>query len=569
MVRYAYNLNGILNDAQTIGVDQVNHAHRCFHCDQPVFFRKEHLKHSQRGFSYSVLPHFVHEHEKDECVSNNFVSSKRGEGENHRGGKKEFQYVLNQSLKAYYPNDGFATKTEFRFDNHRRADVALIDKYNLGILIGEIQTSPMSLDEIGIRNEKDRMNGIGRSVWAFGNLPNLPVYIRRALKDDSIVLAFEEVETKILKYTITNKRTGIPTNLKKTVESYFKFNQHTKDAIIPPHFTTDIAAIIIYDAIKQREELRKNRKFFDMGASNNNALDSLINQQLKQPYFNNNDTDNSLYDTNVSSLSSKQLELESVKLVCRTSKGIGVAIEFDTDKELVKVVLVGGSKNSPQKMKFKDVFVSREDHDHSLGLKEKRNRSKNTENTQSIYSNYNTDEYEVSNEQLIILNEYISPVMPCNQDIVNTITPIQSDGSEHDLNLKPEPILNTNTGVTEIKEGDGFVLLRPIPLGVTVDNETNQDSPSRIIENNGANDDLNPKLASDQHESVKLLPELNIYKLGDKVKYKHPVTGWVDAIFKGFHTPELAPKGSKWSFMEISINGKLHKAYSLNQIKLA
>lgn len=59
------------------------------------------------------------------------------------------------------------------------------------------------------------------------------------------------------------------------------------------------------------------------------------------------------------------------------------------------------------------------------------------------------------------------------------------------------------------------------------------------------------------------------YKAGDRIKYKHPSHGWIDAIFEGFHTPELAPTGSKWSFIEVSIGGKLHKAYSLNQIKLA
>lgn len=35
------------------------------------------------------------------------------------------------------------------------------------------------------------------------------------------------------------------------------------------------------------------------------------------------------------------------------------------------------------------------------------------------------------------------------------------------------------------------------------------------------------------------------YKAGDRIKYKHPSHGWIDAIFEGFHTPELAPIGSK------------------------
>ena len=42
------------------------------------------------------------------------------------------------------------------------------------------------------------------------------------------------------------------------------------------------------------------------------------------------------------------------------------------------------------------------------------------------------------------------------------------------------------------------------------------------------------------------------YKTGDRIKYKHPSHGWIDAIFEEFHTPELAPIGSKWSFIEVS-----------------
>ena len=57
------------------------------------------------------------------------------------------------------------------------------------------------------------------------------------------------------------------------------------------------------------------------------------------------------------------------------------------------------------------------------------------------------------------------------------------------------------------------------------------------------------------------------YKVGDKVEYKHPSDGWLKGVFAGFHTPGLAPPGCRWSFMEICINGKLHKAYSLNQIR--
>lgn len=59
------------------------------------------------------------------------------------------------------------------------------------------------------------------------------------------------------------------------------------------------------------------------------------------------------------------------------------------------------------------------------------------------------------------------------------------------------------------------------------------------------------------------------YKIGDNIKFNHPSHGWIDAIFEGFHIPGLAPAGFKWSFIEVSIKGKLYKAYSLNQIKIS
>ncbi|ATW59355.1 hypothetical protein Cl131_gp087 [Aphanizomenon phage vB_AphaS-CL131] len=60
------------------------------------------------------------------------------------------------------------------------------------------------------------------------------------------------------------------------------------------------------------------------------------------------------------------------------------------------------------------------------------------------------------------------------------------------------------------------------------------------------------------------------FKNGDKIQYKHPkADGWVEAIFHEFYTPGLAPTGAKWSFIELSVKGKLFKAFSLNQIRLS
>lgn len=60
----------------------------------------------------------------------------------------------------------------------------------------------------------------------------------------------------------------------------------------------------------------------------------------------------------------------------------------------------------------------------------------------------------------------------------------------------------------------------------------------------------------------------NSYSQGDKIEYKHPkASGWVEAIFQNFYTPSLAPKDSKWSFIEILVKGKPFKVFSLEQIR--
>lgn len=578
MVRCAWDSKEILVDAQRTSA--TNDFFECVFCGKPLFFKAGHSRENQKGSRYYVSPHFFHEREGSECLSDNFVSSKRGEGEHHRVAKKEAFDVLNQTTKIYYPKDGFTAKTEFCYEN-RRADVALIDKDNAGFLNIEIQTSPIPFQQVTVRTLKDKINGVGETVWAFGDISNQPEFINTALQYSSSAQAFEAVVTHERHYKRKDKKTGIVYNEVENWAWYPKFNQHTNIKIPPVNVTTDTTALMIYDAIKQREELQKNPKFFDMGASSNNSVmsEETIDRLLREFNTSNSDDDNNLYDTKVSSLSIKELESESIQLFCKTPQGIGIATEFDGDKKRVKVALIGKDKKTQKWMKPQEVFVSKKDRDYSIGLKQKRNRKTQEDQDyidytqkdqhQSNYGEAFEDRFEDYDVRIIEVAERHEVFMPCNQDIVNTVTPIQSDDNEHDLNLKPKPIPNSNTVVTEIKEGDGFVLLRPIPLGVTVDNGINQGSPNRIIENNGVNDDLNPKIVGDQHQSVKPLPELSIYRLGDKVKYKHPVTGWVDAIFKGFHTPELAPKDSKWSFMEISIDGKLHKAYSLNQIKLA
>lgn len=524
MTRCAWDSKEILVDAQRINA--TDDFFECVFCGKPLFFKGGHPRENQRGLRYYVSPHFFHEREGGECLSDNFVSSKKGEGEHHRAAKREASDVLNETTKIYYSKDGFATKTEFCYEG-RRADVALIDKDNAGFLNIEIQTSPIPLPQVTLRTLKDKINGVGETVWAFGDISNRPELINTALQYSSSAQAFEAVVTHERHYKRKDKKTGIVYDEVEDWAWYTKFNQHTSTRIAPVDVTTDVTALMIYDAIKQREELRKNPKFFDMGASSNSSVmsEEAIDRLLREFNISNSDDDNNLYDTKVSSLSIKELESENIQLFCKTPEGIGIATEFDGDKKRVKVALIGKNKKTQKWMKPQEVFVSKKDRDYSIGLKQKRNRKTQEDQDYIDYpqkdqhqgdcSETFEDRFEDYDVRIVEVAKRHEIFIPCNQDIVNTITPIQSDGSEHDLNLKPEPIPNTNTGVTEIKEGDNFAPLRSTPLGVTVDNEANQDGPNRIIENNGANNNLNPKLVSDNLTYSAPKPINNTYNLYD------------------------------------------------------
>ena len=75
------------------------------------------------------------------------------------------------------------------------------------------------------------------------------------------------------------------------------------------------------------------------------------------------------------------------------------------------------------------------------------------------------------------------------------------------------------------------------------------------------------ELSRQQNLTVQISPESK-FKKGDKIEYKHPkASGWVEAVFESFYTPDLAPKGSTWSFIEISVKGEPFKAFQLDQIR--
>ena len=78
---------------------------------------------------------------------------------------------------------------------------------------------------------------------------------------------------------------------------------------------------------------------------------------------------------------------------------------------------------------------------------------------------------------------------------------------------------------------------------------------------------MNTTIVRHTTPTVLINPESQ-FKKGDKIEYKHPkASGWVEAVFESFYTPSLAPKGSGWSFIELSVKGKSFKAFSLNQIR--
>lgn len=78
-----------------------------------------------------------------------------------------------------------------------------------------------------------------------------------------------------------------------------------------------------------------------------------------------------------------------------------------------------------------------------------------------------------------------------------------------------------------------------------------------------------------KHHSKTAKPDDSPYHPGELVLYQYPRNHfgngkWVEAILKRFHTPiELSRDeyNPKFSFIELEINGKPWRAFSLSQIK--
>ena len=60
------------------------------------------------------------------------------------------------------------------------------------------------------------------------------------------------------------------------------------------------------------------------------------------------------------------------------------------------------------------------------------------------------------------------------------------------------------------------------------------------------------------------------YTPGETVKYQQPNKEWLTGTLLGFYeprTPDCTKQKKIFSFIEIDVNGVIHKAYSLSQIK--
>lgn len=66
-----------------------------------------------------------------------------------------------------------------------------------------------------------------------------------------------------------------------------------------------------------------------------------------------------------------------------------------------------------------------------------------------------------------------------------------------------------------------------------------------------------------EHTTTVLISPESQFKKGDKIQYKHPkASGWVEAVFESFYIPDLAPRNSPHSFIEILVKDKRFNAYS-------
>ncbi|AFZ56229.1 hypothetical protein H6G54_06990 [Anabaena cylindrica FACHB-243] len=424
MVRYALNKDSIFVDAQCNLYDK-NEIFKCIFCNCQLFYKKAHHK-ARKETPFWVSAHFSHnaniEENKEtgiDCISNKFVSSK-GESSTHREAKNEATDVIKATTEIYFKQDKFQPIQEYQYPG-RRADIAVINKKGTGFLNYEIQTSPTGFDSIIKRVDKDRINHVGQTIYAIGEISKKGDWgkgvgglsatqgtlLDSCIRQYGIAQDIQTVVTQIERITFLDKRTGFTYTDDKNLEQYIQFNQYNEKNGQKKisNVTTDTTAEVIHEAILEHEKLMKNTKIFDMGSTSNSSVLSIDDISDE---FNDEDTDK--YETSVSELDFKLLN--NLKLVCQTNQGhIGAAIEFNIHIQKAKTVLLGERVDSYQWIDFEDLYISKADFTSTTNSYQKTNLEEQQENSSYL---------EIINKEIITI-DILNAIKDFNQEIASKV----------------------------------------------------------------------------------------------------------------------------------------------------
>jgi hypothetical protein len=426
MVRYALNKDNILIDAQFNLYDK-NEIFKCIFCNCPLFYKKPHHK-TRKETTFWVSSHFSHnaniEENKEteiDCISNKFVSSK-SESATHREAKNEAADVLKATTQIYFKQDKLQPIQEYQYPG-RRADIAVVNKNGTGFLNYEIQTSPTGFDSIRARVDRDRINHVGQTIYAIGEISRKGdrgkgvgglgatqgTLLDSCIRQYGIAQDIQTVVTQIERITLLDKRTGFTYTDDKNLEQYIQFNQYNEKNGQKKisNVTTDTTAEVIHEAILEHEKLMKNPVIIDMGSKSNSSVFSI--DDISDD-FNNDDDDTDKYETPVSELNSKLLN--NLKLICQTNQGhIGAVIEFNIHIQKAKTVLLGERVDSYKWIDFEDLYISKADFTSTTNSYQKTNLEEQQENSSYL---------EIINREIITIDR-LNAIKDFNQEIASKV----------------------------------------------------------------------------------------------------------------------------------------------------
>lgn len=461
MVRYAVNKDGILLDAEHREYSNKHDSYTCLFCGLPLSFRKGSIKtYRKTSTTFECVSCFTHGNSKDEnigCISDNFVSSKN-ESETHRKAKNTVTNILEETTKLYFPQDNFQPIQEFVYPG-RRADVAMVDKNGVGFANFEEQVSPVPFDYLNNRYIKDKNNKVGNTYFAIGEINRTAKTDNKGvggiafdkgslayscLNNFGIVHDIQKVATKqkIVRYRDT--RTNFEYDSDPiTIDSYIRFYEERKISenqfIRPTPFTTDQAAILIYESVIEHEKLLKNTQYIDLQSPANFACDDI--ELLDQ-----DDEDDHRYATCLLKVESEKLA--GVRLICKTDQGyIGTILEFNIESKKAKIVLLGENINSAEWIDFKYLYVS--DKDVHLCFTSSKSNHVNSGSKNSEYPSY----IEVISETIIEFPRTFNNVNDFNEEVFRKINQIDEPSIIQErglLNLDLLVLNNVNEKILDI-----------------------------------------------------------------------------------------------------------------------